>query len=927
MAVKNPIKKYLREEPFFMLIQKITNVSRKHPKILLSVFILLTACVVYHQYIFGGSFFLFRDIGSDTAEQYIMHYSSVVSHIRSGNFSLWDFSNGFGASVYHMILFNPALWLLYLPGILFGPQVMPGCLIYIYMLILVLSGLAVWSFLSCFSFSAKSRFIASYVYAFSGFLTAWGQHYHFGIIMILFPLLLMFLEKSLRSERFSLGTVLCTGVMVLSTYYFSYMALIAAACYLLLRILVLQRQGLKAFCRTFFRQCLSLLLGVGIGALNLLPSYALIYNVSARMDSGMGLLQRCLSSLAPWPADYYNTLLHRMFSGNLQGIGSSEALYTGYANYYEAPALFFSSLFILLLIQFFFVFPGMKTGRRAKAAGWTAVAGGAFSLLIMLGSLVFNGFSYPFSRHTFLLMPFFALLTAYMLNAVLKEKRFSPAGAVLAAVFCVAVYLPSARQAATRTFRCNALLLCATALGMAALLFLLARSRKKRVRSLSFTLLFLAVILNVASDAYTSVSGRDTVQWNSSYLEDLYGEDFQALTAYLREADPTFYRMEKDYAAGSQCMDSMGQGYRGISTYNSTENRYILEFADKLLPNLYYVNNAHLSFRQIANDTGYASLFGIKYLVSKNPDLQNPGYKLIRQFGTLFLYENQECGSFAKFYTKTLSAADYESAADTLDTESLLSELLITEDENEFTVSAGELERFACTPTDAVSIDTGALPETVSADGSGALSWSVPSVSIPLRGAGSASGQKITVTFDLSVNGSFDVEIRTDEGEAPYTATVVGGTPVSVTLSLPENAEALIFTTHSPTLTTTVSNIRFYCSEEVRHSSDAEIAVEDTGNDSSLICSASVSEDGLLFLPVPYEEGWQASVDGQETELIRADYGFTAVRLSAGEHTVTLTYQQPLFTEALIISVSCCGICIIPALFRRRKNLKNSSHE
>ena len=152
--------------------------------------------------------------------------------------------------------------------------------------------------------------------------------------------------------------------------------------------------------------------------------------------------------------------------------------------------------------------------------------------------------------------------------------------------------------------------------------------------------------------------------------------------------------MEKDYAAGSQCMDSLGQYYRGISTYNSTENKNILEFADKLLPNLYYVNNTHLNFRQIAGDTGYATLLGIKYLVSKNPALQDSHYELIRQFGSLCLYKNREYSSFAKFYTKTITASEFESAGGTLDTEALLSQYLITEKEDDFSASSDNIDRY-----------------------------------------------------------------------------------------------------------------------------------------------------------------------------------------------------------------------------------------
>ena len=37
---------------------------------------------------------IFNDIGSDTWQQYIMNYTSIVNHLRDGSFSLWDFNNG-----------------------------------------------------------------------------------------------------------------------------------------------------------------------------------------------------------------------------------------------------------------------------------------------------------------------------------------------------------------------------------------------------------------------------------------------------------------------------------------------------------------------------------------------------------------------------------------------------------------------------------------------------------------------------------------------------------------------------------------------------------------------------------------------------------------------------------------------------------------
>lgn len=902
-------------------MQKYINHFKKHPRLLLALLVLVTACGVYHQYLFGGYVFLFGDIGSDTSEQYIMQYSSIVNHIRNGNFSLWDSTNGFGTSMYQLNLFNPALWLIYLPGILFGPQVMPGCLIYVHILILLLASHAAWGFLSCFSFSAKAKLVACYLYAFNGFLTVWGQHYQFGIILVFLPLLLMFLEKALQKKRFSLLVPVCTGLMVLCSYYLSYMVLIVAGVYLILRILLIQKEGFSAFIRTLALQCAGLLLGVGMGLLNLLPSFAMVFQVSARMGSDQGLLERCIQSFSLYPDGYYNTLIHKLLSGNLQGIGSAVTPYQGYANYYEAPNLFFSSLFLILFVQFLFAFPRIRECFRKKLVWGVAVAAGIFCLTIMFGSLVFNAFSYPFSRHTFLFMPFFAMLVAYMLDYIMVQKRFSLVGGLLSVCVTTAIYLPAALCAATTVFLCNAAILCITAFGMVCLLLLLSRAETKKYQSAGFLLLCLAVGLNVASDTYTTVAGRGYVQKGTAYFENLYGQDFQELTAYLKETDPSFYRMEKDYAAGSQCMDSLGQYYRGISTYNSTANKNILEFVEKILPEFRYVNSAHMTFRQISGENGYAALFGIKYLISQNAALTDPDYRFVRSFGNLHLYENERYSGFAQFYTRTVSSASfeaYEAEGHMADTESLLSQCLITEDGDMSPEALALLASCTYEPVPDMGIDSAALPHTVLAGGDGSLSWNVPAMALPLNSP-APTGGKTTAVFDISVNGSFDIAIRTSEQGVPYIATVTGGQPSSVTLTIPEGTDTLYITTDSPTLTTGISNLRFYHSDALRGTQNAAITMEDTGKDSLLTCTAAVPEDGLLFLPIPYEAGWKATVDGQETKLTRADYGFTAIPLTAGNHNITLTYHQPLLKEALLLTLTAWLLYLALIFLTRKK--------
>ena len=56
-----------------------------------------------------------------------------------------------------------------------------------------------------------------------------------------------------------------------------------------------------------------------------------------------------------------------------------------------------------------------------------------------------------------------------------------------------------------------------------------------------------------------------------------------------------------------------------------------------------------------------------------------------------------------------------------------------------------------------------------------------------------------------------------------------------------------------------------------------------------------IQSDGkeILFLSIPYSAGWKAYVNGKETKILRADYGFMACGLEEGENQVYFKYTTP----------------------------------
>lgn len=80
----------------------------------------------------------------------------------------------------------------------------------------------------------------------------------------------------------------------------------------------------------------------------------------------------------------------------------------------------------------------------------------------------------------------------------------------------------------------------------------------------------------------------------------------------------------------------------------------------------------------------------------------------------------------------------------------------------------------------------------------------------------------------------------------------------------------------------------------------------------------SLEKSKILFLSIPYSEGWTARVDGKKTQVLRANTMFMALPLSEGSHEITLTYRTPWMN--LGAGVSAFGIlcCVAIVIMRKR---------
>ncbi len=89
-------------------------------------------------------------------------------------------------------------------------------------------------------------------------------------------------------------------------------------------------------------------------------------------------------------------------------------------------------------------------------------------------------------------------------------------------------------------------------------------------------------------------------------------------------------------------------------------------------------------------------------------------------------------------------------------------------------------------------------------------------------------------------------------------------------------------------------------------------AVNFTRENNKFISIINTDAPRLVFFSVPYSSGWTATVNGEAVEVEKANVGFMAVLVPAGESKIEFTYKTPYLGIGIRVSV---GAAIVYALY------------
>ena len=390
------------------------------------------------------------------------------------------------------------------------------------------------------------------------------------------------------------------------------------------------------------------------------------------------------------------------------------------------------------------------------------------------------------------------------------------------------------------------------------------------------------------------------VIWNQLYVG--YSEEAnstyvatatETITAIQDQTSASFYRIDRtttrvDSAAVNE---GLALGYNQLSSYSSANNPQAIA----LLNSLGYSSVGEFSTRYAEPILAVDALLGVKYAIAEHAP---SGYAAMTEIADTAsaVYENPYALSVG-----VMTSNDIQNC--TLKGENPF------EKQNDLYSKILGREVMLYTKIEAKNTE----------DDENLRQWNatVPSGSIGYlyinKDATAGSYWPVTLTIDQRTIGNeawrFDNNIRqiADASDSPSQHTVSIGVAEGYT-DMPQDNEPVFYALNLDVFEQIINELKM--SEFVPTVfEDGRIEGEYTAKD-----------DGNLLLSVPYDEGWNVTVNGTATELTpAADKGLSSLNMQKGANRIVMTYKTPGALAGLAVSLATAAALVAAGLFTRQK--------
>lgn len=409
-----------------------------------------------------------------------------------------------------------------------------------------------------------------------------------------------------------------------------------------------------------------------------------------------------------------------------------------------------------------------------------------------------------------------------------------------------------------------------------------------------------AIIMPLLALTAIELFANAHVMWNQLYTG--YSEKANSayvvtaadtITAIQDQTSASFYRIDRTTTRvdSAALNEGLALGYNQLSSYSSANNPQAIA----LLNSLGYSSVGEFSTRYAEPILAVDALLGVKYAIPENAPA---GYAAMTEIADTAsaVYENPYALSVG-----VMTSNDIQNC--TLKGENPF------EKQNDLYSKILGREVMLYTKIEAKNTE----------DDENLRQWNatVPSGSIGYlyinKDATAGSYWPVTLTIDQRTIGNeawrFDNNIRqiADASDAPSQHTVSIGVAEGYT-DMPQDNEPVFYALNLDVFEQIINELKM--SEFVPTVfEDGRIEGEYTAKD-----------DGNLLLSVPYDEGWNVTVNGTATELTpAADKGLSSLNMQKGANRIVMTYKTPGALAGLAVSLATAAALVAAGLFTRQK--------
>ena len=646
---KKEIKKAI-PKPFFL-----DSFLKKNARWITLGMVSLLLLIIFHNFIAGNVYYLFKDIGSDTLNGWFPNLVNVSRYLHTDGFPLWSHAQGMGQNTMALSVTDPFSFIV----LLFGKDNLAYGIVWMECTKIILTSVFLFMFFKLWGIHPGIIIIGSVLYCFGGFMIVGGAWFGFSTEAFLLIFLLYSFEKLFRNNQwylFPLAIALIASYQPVNLYFYGLFLIL----YFLFRHFSSDNPSWNKFGTLTLQMAGMTMFGLILSSFFLLSQMQMLLD-SPRVGGSSSHAVQLLSKPVLFIENsiYYSTAILRLFSNDLLGNGSN---YRGWYNYLEAPMWYIGILPMLLMPQIFIF--GTK---RHK------IAYGCFFLILLI-PVIFPFFRYAvwlftgdyYRGYSVFVSLVFLFATVDVLNEVIKGKKINLY--LLAASLLVLLTLLYYPYESTENIMDTGLRTIITYfIVLYAIILMLFRVGS--YRSVLYFLLILVVFVEMAYMNYKTVNERIVLSKREKLEKAGYDDYTVEAIAFIKAHDSQYFRVNKDYKSGpamhSSLNDAKVQGYYGTTSYHSFNQKYYIRFLEEMDIIQKGEESQSRWSRGLLIRPLLQNLASTKYNLCKKPQYQllKISYDSIAQFGNVTVLRNKHFLPLGFTYDSYILKSNFKKAS------------------------------------------------------------------------------------------------------------------------------------------------------------------------------------------------------------------------------------------------------------------------